>query len=161
MTYDVFEIITTSVLIAARALYDNIPAAQRDMRVANRMITAALGIRKPRSAPTQATADQDLEQPKNKSKLVTTVNNDKINIDDNNSNNNNNNYNNIDDNNSNNKDDVDKVNTSIKSTIDSSDISDNINLSDGEVGSSIPDLKCTTIADDSPGNEILSPSCTH
>lgn len=40
--------------IELRDMFNNIPAAQRDVRVANRMITAALGIKMPR---TQRPAD--------------------------------------------------------------------------------------------------------
>ncbi len=43
-------------LIVARELFDNIPPAQRDTRVANRMITAALGIRMPRAAASSSTS---------------------------------------------------------------------------------------------------------
>lgn len=36
-------------LLELRDMFNNIPAAQRDVRVANRMITAALGIKMPRT----------------------------------------------------------------------------------------------------------------
>lgn len=48
--------ISTIFIIVIRELYDSIPSSQRDVRVANRMITAALGIRMPRTSAAQKSA---------------------------------------------------------------------------------------------------------